>query len=59
MLVLSRKRDEEIMIGDDIVIKVVAIQDGKVRLGIEASPDVPVNRREIWERIQREKGGGN
>ncbi len=54
MLVLSRHRDESIMIGDDIVITVVDIRGDKVRLGIDAPQDVPVHRREVYEAIQRE-----
>lgn len=47
MLVLSRRSQERIFIGDDIVIQVVYIDRGKVRLGITAPKDVPVNREEI------------
>ncbi len=54
MLVLSRHRDESIIIGDDIVITVVDIRGDKVRLGIDAPQDVPVHRREVYEAIQRE-----
>jgi carbon storage regulator len=55
MLVLSRHRDESIIIGDDIVVTVVDIRGDKVRLGIEAPTRVPVHRQEIYEAIQREK----
>lgn len=55
MLVLSRKRDEKLMIGDDIVITVVDIRGDKVRLGIDAPNDIPVHRREVYDAIQREK----
>jgi carbon storage regulator len=54
MLVLSRHRDESIMIGDDIVVTIVDIRGDKVRLGIEAPTDIPVHRQEIYEAIQRE-----
>lgn len=54
MLVLSRHRDESIMIGDEIVITVVDIRGDKVRLGIDAPQDVPVHRQEVYEAIQRE-----
>lgn len=53
MLVLSRKADECIEIGDDIKICVVDIRGDKVRIGIEAPRDLPVNRREIAERIRK------
>ena len=55
MLVLSRKRDERIMIGDDISLLVVDIRGDKVRLGIEAPSDVTVHRKEVYEAIQREQ----
>ena len=54
MLVLSRKRDETIMIGDEIEVIVVDIRGDKVRLGIKAPKTVPVHRREVYEAIQRE-----
>lgn len=54
MLVLSRHRDESIMIGDEIVVTIVDIRGDKVRLGIEAPSHVPVHRQEVYEAIQRE-----
>lgn len=54
MLVLSRHRDESIMVGD-VEITVVDIRGDKVRLGITAPKDVPVHRREVYDAIQREK----
>ena len=54
MLVLSRHRDEEIVIRDDIVIRIVEVRGDKVRLGINAPQDVPVHRREVYDAIQRE-----
>jgi len=54
MLVLSRQRDETIMIGDDIEITVVDIRGDKVRLGITAPSSVPVHRKEVYEAIRRE-----
>jgi carbon storage regulator len=54
MLVLSRHRDESIMIGDDIVVWIVDIRGDKVRLGISAPDDIPVHRREVYEAIKRE-----
>jgi len=55
MLVLSRQRDESIMIGDDVKITIVDVRGDKVRLGIEAPREIPVHRMEIYEAIQREK----
>jgi len=54
MLVLSRHRDESIMIGDDVVVTIVDIRGDKVRLGIDAPQDIPVHRREVYEAIKRE-----
>ena len=56
MLVLSRDRDESIMIGDDIVITVVDIRGDKVRLGIEAPNDVPIHRAEVYQKIKTQGG---
>lgn len=54
MLVLSRQRDESIIIGDNIVVTVVDVRGDKVRLGIDAPREVSVHRREVYEAIQRE-----
>ncbi len=53
MLVLSRKKNESIVINDDITIVVVEIRGDKVRLGVEAPKEVPVHRREVYDAIQR------
>jgi len=55
MLVLSRQKDESIMIGDDVKITIVDVRGDKVRLGITAPREIPVHRIEIYEAIQREK----
>ena len=54
MLVLSRQRDESIVIGDNVVVTIVDIRGDKVRLGIQAPVEVPVHRQEVYEAIQRE-----
>jgi len=54
MLVLSRQRDETIVIGEDIEVTVVDIRGDKVRLGISAPKHVPVHRKEVFEAIKRE-----
>lgn len=54
MLVLSRHRDEQVMIGNDIVLTIVEIRGDKVRLGIQAPANIPVHRREIFEAIQKQ-----
>lgn len=53
MLVLSRKKNESIVINDDITIVVVEIRGDKVRLGVEAPKEVPVHRREVFDAINR------
>jgi carbon storage regulator len=55
MLVLSRQKDESIMIGDDVKITIVDVRGDKVRLGITAPKSIAVHREEIYEAIQREK----
>ena len=54
MLVLSRQRDQSIVIGDNIIITVVEIRGDKVRLGIEAPSEIPVHRKEVYDAIKRE-----
>ena len=54
MLVLSRQKDETIMIGDDVEITIVDIRGDKVRLGITAPTAVPVHRKEVYDAIRRE-----
>jgi carbon storage regulator len=55
MLVLSRQRDETIMIGDDVEITIVDIRGDKVRLGITAPPHIAGHRKEVYDAIRREK----
>ena len=55
MLVLTRQKDESIMIGDDVEIIIVDVRGNKVRLGITAPKCIPVHRREIYDAIQRER----
>ena len=54
MLVLSRKRDERIVIGDNVVITIIDIRGDKCRIGIEAPEQVPVHRQEVYDAIKRE-----
>jgi carbon storage regulator len=54
MLVLSRQRDETIMIGDEVEVTVVDIRGDKVRLGITAPRSIQVHRKEVYEAIKRE-----
>jgi carbon storage regulator len=58
MLVLSRKRDEVVMIGHSIRVTIIDVRGDKVRLGIEAPAEVPVHRREVYDRIEAEKRAG-
>ncbi len=54
MLVLSRQRDESIIIGDNVVVTIVDVRGDKVKLGIDAPKEISVHRREVYEAIQRE-----
>jgi len=56
VLVLSRKKGEQIVISDTITITIVEIRGDKVRIGIEAPPDVEVHRQEVWDAIKIERG---
>ena len=53
MLVINRKRDEEIIIGDEIVIKILASSDGRVKVGIDAPSGLTVHRMELYKRLKR------
>ena len=56
MLVLSRKKNESIVINDNIVVTVVDVRGDKVRLGIEAPKEIPVHRREVYDAIHAKEG---
>ncbi len=58
MLVLTRKGNQSIMIGDDIEVSVLSIMGEKVRIGIDAPRDVPVFRKEVYVEIQEGRDGG-
>ena len=58
MLVLTRKGNQSIMIGDDIEVSVLAIMGEKVRIGIEAPRSVPVFRKEVYVEIQQDREEG-
>jgi len=55
MLVLSRSKDESIIIGDDVKITIIDVKGDKVRLGITAPRSISVHRKEVYEAIQRER----
>ena len=59
MLVLSRKRNEQIVIGENIIVTVVDVRGDKVRLGIEAPAQVPVHRQEVYDAIRRNATNGD
>ena len=59
MLVLSRKKDEVIWIGDNIKLMVIEIRGDKVRIGIQAPKDVPVHRQEIYDAIKAEESASD
>ena len=55
MLVLSRHKDESIMVGENVEVIIVDVRGNKVRLGITAPKDIPVHRKEVYKTLQREK----
>ena len=59
MLVLSRKKDESIVINDNIVVTVIAIRGDKVRLGFDAPKDIPIHRQEVYDAIRRSEMQGD
>ena len=59
MLILTRKVGEVIMIGEDVVVKVLGVRSGQVKIGIEAPRELPVHRHEIFERIKSENAAQN
>jgi carbon storage regulator len=54
MLVLTRKLDESIMLGKDIEIKILAVEDGRVKIGIAAPKSIEIMRKEIYAEVQKE-----
>lgn len=56
MLVLSRQKEESIIIGDDVEVRIVDVRGGKVRLGIKAPSDISVHRKEIYFDIHKDDG---
>ena len=59
MLVLTRRTKQSIMIGDDVELSILSVSGEKVRLGIEAPADVPVFRKEVYLRIEGERGSSD
>ena len=55
MLLLTRRQNESIIIGDDICITILETRGGQTKVGIEAPRQISVHRKEIWDRIQLEK----
>lgn len=59
MLILTRRINETLNIGDDVQVTVLGIKGNQVRIGIDAPRDVPVHREEIYRKVKRESAGGN
>ena len=57
MLILTRRVNETLMIGDDVTVTVLGAKGNQVRIGVDAPKSVEVHREEIYQRIQREKNG--
>ena len=59
MLILTRKVNESLIVGDRVTVTVVGVKGNQVRIGIDAPKDVEVHREEIYERLQQERADGN
>lgn len=59
MLIVTRRKSEAIMIGDDIEVKILGIEGNQIKIGIDAPKETLVYREEIYKRIQGEKNGDN
>ena len=57
MLILTRKVNETLMVGDNVSVTVLGIKGGQIRLGINAPREIAVHRQEVYERIKQESGG--
>ncbi|MAC70794.1 MAG: carbon storage regulator [Gammaproteobacteria bacterium] len=57
MLILTRRLGETLMVGDDVTVTVLGVKGNQVRIGVNAPKEVAVHREEIYQRIQKEKGG--
>lgn len=58
MLILTRRTNETVTIGDNVRVTVLGIKGNQVRIGVSAPKDLPVHRKEVYERIQKENAGG-
>ena len=59
MLILPRRVGETLMVGDEVTVTVLGVKGNQVRIGVNAPKEVAVHREEIYQRIQREKDGGD
>jgi carbon storage regulator len=57
MLILTRRANEKLMVGDDVTVTVLSISGNQVRIGVNAPRHVPVHREEIYEKVKRQKSG--
>lgn len=57
MLVLTRRIGETIVVGDNVQVTILGLNGNQIRVGVNAPKDIPIHRQEIYERIQKEKGG--
>lgn len=59
MLILTRRVSETVMIGHDITVTILGVKGNQVRVGVDAPKEVPVHRKEVYDRIQREEAAAH
>ncbi|RKZ89591.1 MAG: carbon storage regulator [Gammaproteobacteria bacterium] len=59
MLILTRYKDQSIIIGDDIEVRVLSVKGNQISVGIKAPDDISINREEVYQRIKNEEGDSN
>ena len=59
MLILTRRMNETLMVGDDVSVTVLGINGNQVRIGVKAPRDIPVHRKEVYDKIKKQESSGS